>query len=61
LKINSELEVLLPADKSVRLLSDMMEKLDYIKLYKAYARVGRKPKTSPVIMFKVLVSGTAGH
>ena len=56
-KLCSELEVLLPADESVRLLSEVMEELDYTGLYRAYARKGRKPKTSPPAMFKVLVYG----
>lgn len=41
----------------MRLLSEVMEELDYTNLYRAYARVGRKPKTSPTAMFKVLVYG----
>ena len=57
LKLCSELDILLPADESVRLLSEVMEELDYTNLYRAYARRGRKPKTSPPAMFKVLVYG----
>jgi len=57
LKLCSEMDVLLPADESVRLLSEVMEELDYTNLYRAYARRGRKPKTSPPAMFKVLVYG----
>jgi len=57
LKLCSEFDVMLPADESVRLLSEVMEELDYTKLYRAYARRGRKPKTSPPAMFKVLVYG----
>jgi transposase len=34
-----------------------MEELDYTGLYRAYSRKGRKPKTSPSAMFKVLVYG----
>ena len=57
LKLCSEFDVLLPADESVRLLSEVMEDLDYTKLYRAYSRRGRKPKTSPPAMFQVLVYG----
>ena len=57
LKLCSELDILLPLDESVRLLSEVMEELDYTNLYRAYARRGRKPKTSPPAMFKVLVYG----
>lgn len=57
LKLSSEWEVMLPADESVRLLSEVMEELDYTSLYRAYAVKGRKPKTSPTAMYKVLVYG----
>ena len=57
LKICSELDILLPCDDSVRLLSEVVEELDCTKLYKAYSPRGRKPKTSPVTMFKILVYG----
>ena len=57
LKISSELDILIPCDESVRLLSEVMEDLDYTGLYRAYSQTGRKPKTSPVTMFKILVYG----
>jgi len=59
LKLSSEFEILVPMDESVRLLSEVTEELDYTKLYRAYARKGRKPKTSPKAMFKVLVYGAS--
>ncbi|MCL2013822.1 MAG: transposase [Oscillospiraceae bacterium] len=55
----SELDILLPEDESIRLLSEVMEELDYTKLYNAYAGRGRKPKTAPSAMFKVLVYGAS--
>ena len=58
LKLCSEYDVLLPADESVRLLSEVMEELDYTELYRAYSHTGRKPKTSPATMFKILVYGS---
>lgn len=58
LKILSETDILIPADDSVRLLSEVMEDLDYTRLYRAYSQKGRKPKTSPIAMFKVLVYGS---
>jgi len=58
LKISSELDILLPCDESVRLLSEVMEALDYTQLYRAYSSKGRKPKTSPITMFKILVYGS---
>lgn len=48
------LENLIPEDDSVRLLSHVLEGLDYTKLYKAYSSVGRKPAVEPKIMFKIL-------
>lgn len=57
LKICSEYDILIPADESVRLLSKVMEELDYTNLYRAYSPRGRKPKTSPLAMFKVLIYG----
>jgi transposase len=54
LKLPLELEILIPVDDSVRLLSQMLEGLDYTKLYQAYSIKGRKPAVDPKIMFKVL-------
>lgn len=36
-----DLEMLIPEDDSVRLLSEVLEGLDYSKLYKEYSRKGR--------------------
>ena len=47
-------EVLIPKDDSVRLLSQILEGLNYDKLYKAYSSTGRKPAVEPKILFKVL-------
>lgn len=48
------LENLIPEDDSVRLLSHVLEGLNYKKLYKAYSSVGRKPAVEPKIMFKII-------
>ena len=48
---------MIPADDSVRLLSQLLEELDYTKLYKAYSHKGRNPAVSPKNLFKVLVYG----
>jgi len=47
-------EVLIPKDDSVRLLSQILEGLDYKELYQAYSSTGRKPAVEPKILFKVL-------
>lgn len=56
-KLFTDMDVMIAEDEPVRLLDEVMEGLDYTKLYKAYAPRGRKPKTSPVEMFKVIVYG----
>ena len=48
------IEVLIPEDDSVRLLSQILEGFNYTKLYKAYSSTGRKPAVDPKTMFKVL-------
>ena len=48
------LEGLIPEDESVRLLSHILEDLDYTKLYQAYSTKGRNPAVDPKTMFKIL-------
>lgn len=50
-----ETGILIPEDDSVRLLSQVMEELDYRMLMKAYSPKGRNPEVSPRILFKILV------
>jgi len=47
---------MIPADDSVRLLSMLMERIDYSRLYRAYERLGRT-ETDPKNLFKILVYG----
>ena len=47
---------MIPKDDSVRLLSMLMERMDYSKLYRAYERLGRA-ETNPKNLFKVIVYG----
>lgn len=49
------IEFLIPKDDPVRLLSQIMEELDYTKLMKAYSSKGRNPVVSPKTLFQVLV------
>lgn len=51
------IKMLIPEDDSVRLLSRVMEDLDYTDLNKAYSRKGRKSAVSPKKLFKVMVYG----
>jgi transposase len=48
-------EVIIPENDSVRLLSQIMEELDYSELYAAYSQEGRNPATEPKILAKVMV------
>lgn len=48
------LEGLIPEDDSVRLLSHILEGLEYTKLYKAYSSTGRNPAVEPKTMFKIM-------
>ena len=48
------LEGLIPEDDSVRLLSHILEGLDYTVLYKAYSSTGRNPAVEPQTMFKIM-------
>ena len=47
--------ILIPENDSVRLLSQIMEELDYTILMKAYSAKGRNSAAPPQILFKVLV------
>jgi len=48
------IEMLIPNDDSVRLLSQILEGLNYEKLYRAYSSTGRKPAVKPRVLFKIL-------
>lgn len=49
------LEEMIPHNDSVRILSQVMEELNYEELIKAYSPKGRNPVISPKVMFKVIV------
>ena len=48
-------EFLIPDDEPVRLLDQVLEELDYTKLYLTYSCQGRNPSADPRALFKVLV------
>ena len=50
-----EMGIQLKQDDPVRLLSELLEALDYSKLIATYAKKGTNPALPPVIMFKVFV------
>lgn len=44
-------------DDSVRLLFEVMEELNYRKLYETYSTLGINPAVDPVILFRIIVYG----
>lgn len=54
LKLPLELDGFVENNDSVRLLSIILEELDYTTLYKAYSTKGRNPVVDPKTMFKIL-------
>lgn len=56
LVIPMDIGELIPADDSVRLLSAVLERMDYSKLHAAYSRLGRIER-SPESLFKIMVYG----
>ena len=55
LKLPIDLEIFIPEDDSVRLLSLMMEELDYKKLYEAYSQNRKNLAVPTKILFKILI------
>lgn len=53
--ISIDIESLVPENDSVRLLSQILEGLDYSVLDEAYSTRGRKPAVPPKVLFKILV------
>jgi len=49
-----ETEILIPKDDSIRLLGQILEGLNYEKLYMAYSSKGRKSAVEPKILFKII-------
>ena len=52
-----DMEIIIPQEDPVRLLSAQLEELDYRELYGAYSSQGRKSAAEPRIIFEVLVYG----
>ena len=48
-------EINIPVDDSVRLLSNVLEEIDYTELYRAYSRKEKNNAASPKNLFKVIV------
>jgi transposase len=49
-----ETEILIPKDDSIRLLGQILEGLNYEKLYMTYSSKGRKSAVEPKILFKII-------
>lgn len=56
LALPMDVALLIPADDSVRLLSAVLERINYSKLHAAYSRIGRI-EMSPKSLFKIIVYG----
>ena len=54
-----ETDCFIPVDDSVRLLDQVLEEIDYKKLYLAYSSNGRNPAVEPKTLFKILVYANA--
>ena len=52
-----DMEITIPQEDPVRLVSAQLEELDYRELYRAYSSQGRKSAAEPRILFEVLVYG----
>ena len=50
-------EICLPENAPVRLVSTVLEELEYTELYRAYSPLGRKSAVDPQVLFEVLVYG----
>ena len=48
-------ERVIPANDSVRLLDQTVDEMDLQPLWSTYKRLGRKPATDPVTLFKILL------
>lgn len=55
LKIPMELDVLIPENDSVRLISQFVEEMDLTALYDTYERMPSEKYASPEIMLKVML------
>lgn len=55
IKLPGQLDDLIPGDDSVRLVSQILEELDYSRLHMAYSSKGRKYSVNPIILFKILI------
>ncbi len=55
LALNSE--KMMPENVSVRLVSAVLEELNYERLYRAYSPKGRRSAADPQVLFEVLVYG----
>lgn len=60
LKLPFNLEVYIPYDDSVRLLSQVIEEMDLSELYQTYSRIGEN-QVSPQQLLKILIYGYMNH
>ena len=56
LKLPFDIDYIIPANDSVRLLSQFIEEMDLTDLYSTYSRV-RENQVSPMKMLKIMIYG----
>ena len=52
LKLPFDIEIIIPEDDSVRLLSQFVEEMDLTELYKTYSRI-RENQATPIDLLKI--------
>ena len=55
LKLNFNIDVYVQDDVKLRLVKNIIERMDLSKLHQVYSRFGRKPKVNPVTMLEILI------
>lgn len=55
LKLNFNTDVYVQDDVKLRLVKNMIERMDLSKLHQVYSHFGRKPKINPVTMLEILI------
>lgn len=55
LKMNFSVDTLVPSDDKVRLVCNIVDRMDLDSILSTISRLGRKPAVDPVTMFKILV------
>ena len=55
LKMNFNTEIYVKDDVKLRLVKNIIERMDLINLKKVYSSLGRKPKVNPITMLQIII------